>query len=122
EIVQLLGKSWKLTRAEKAEMKRLKDELGTRFCRRCDYCQPCTAGIPISTVMVGSSFAKRMPPERLFGPGMLADAMSKAGACTDCGECETRCPYNLPIREIIRERIQWYQAAKEEYLKKNAPE
>jgi uncharacterized protein len=123
EIVQLLGKSWKLTRAEKAEMKRLKDELGSTFCRRCDYCQPCTAKILISTVMVGPSFVKRMPAERLFGPGaMLTTAMSKVEECTDCGECETRCPYKLPIREIMKERLQWFKEAQAEYLKKIAHE
>lgn len=117
EIVQLLGKSWKLTTAEKTEMQRLKEALGTRFCRRCDYCQPCTVGIPISTVMVAHSFAKRMPPERIFGAGMIVEAMKKATACSDCGECETRCPYNLPIREIIQERMKWFEEAKAEWAK-----
>lgn len=118
EIVQVLGKTWKLTAAEKNEIQRLKDELGTRFCRRCDYCQPCTVGIPISTVMTANSFAKRLPPERTFGPGMVTEAMKKAEACSDCGECETRCPYNLPIREIIKERLQWFEAARAEFIRK----
>ena len=26
----------------------------------------------------------------------------KAGACVDCGACETRCPYNLPIRDMLK--------------------
>jgi predicted aldo/keto reductase-like oxidoreductase len=26
----------------------------------------------------------------------------KAGDCVDCGVCETRCPYNLPIRQMLK--------------------
>ena len=26
----------------------------------------------------------------------------KPEACVDCGLCETRCPYHLPIRETLR--------------------
>ena len=36
------------TEAEKAEMARVAKELGNNFCRRCNYCAPCTAGIGIS--------------------------------------------------------------------------
>jgi Fe-S oxidoreductase len=41
--------------------------------------------------------------------------MERAATCTECGDCETRCPYELPIREIIAERSQWYQEAKKQY-------
>ena len=26
-----------------------------------------------------------------------------AGDCIECGVCETRCPYNLPIRQMLKE-------------------
>jgi predicted aldo/keto reductase-like oxidoreductase len=26
----------------------------------------------------------------------------KAGDCIQCGACEPRCPYNLPIREMMK--------------------
>ena len=29
-----------------------------------------------------------------------------AGDCVGCGVCEARCPYNLPIREMLREVAQ----------------
>jgi len=114
EIAQVLMGPREMTEAEQREMQRLRDELGTRFCRRCDYCQPCTEEIAISTVMRFNSFFKRMPPESVFS-GWLADGMERAANCTECGDCEERCPYHLPIREMIAEQVQWFQEAKKEY-------
>jgi len=114
EIVRIVEGPGEMTEAEKQEMQRLRDELGTQFCRRCNYCQPCTAEIPISTIMISPSFFKRMPPERFFSE-MVNTAMEKATECVDCGECEERCPYHLPIREIMYERIQWYNAEKKKF-------
>ncbi|MDY6845090.1 MAG: aldo/keto reductase, partial [Thermodesulfobacteriota bacterium] len=66
EIVEVVNGPRNMTEAEIARMQQLKDELGTQFCRRCDYCRPCSVDIPISTVMVTPSFFKRLPPERIF--------------------------------------------------------
>ena len=119
EIVKLLDGPQQLTDAERHKMERLRDELGTQFCRRCDYCQPCTEGIPISAVMTSNTLARRLPPERLFS-GMFSNAIEKARSCTECGESETRCPYNLPIREIIVERIKEFENVKSKYQEQMA--
>jgi predicted aldo/keto reductase-like oxidoreductase len=95
-------------------MAHLRKELGHRFCHRCDYCQPCTVQIPISTVLTSGSFAKRMPPERFFGD-MVGKAMEAAANCADCGECEKRCPYELPIRQLLNEQVDWFQKLKKDY-------
>ncbi len=29
----------------------------------------------------------------------------KVAACLDCGACETRCPYQLPIRKLLPEKM-----------------
>ncbi|MGD0275779.1 MAG: aldo/keto reductase [Syntrophales bacterium] len=114
EIVKALHSPMQLTELEKHEMQRLKEELGTRFCRRCDYCQPCTAEISISLVMQNSSFAKRLPQESMFS-GWIAEGLEKAENCTDCGDCEERCPFHLPIREMIKESVKQYREAKKKY-------
>jgi len=108
EIVAIMEGPAELTAPERAEMQRLADELGTRFCRRCDYCQPCPEGIPISTLMNMGSFIKRFPPARLFA--MMEEPVRAAERCADCGECESRCPYDLPIREMMRENVALYAA------------
>jgi predicted aldo/keto reductase-like oxidoreductase len=117
EIVQLLKGSHEMTAPEQEEMRRMRDELGTRFCRRCDYCQPCSQDIRISMVLSYPSFGTRMPPERLFS-GMFAELMEKAGTCIECGECEERCPYQLPIREMVAEYFKLYDAEKKKYQQK----
>lgn len=91
-----------LTEKELNAIEKVKADLGTQFCRRCNYCAPCTVGISIPNVFLMEGYLKR------YG---LADwakqrygAMAvKASACVECGECETRCPYQLPIREMLRE-------------------
>lgn len=66
--------------------------------------------------MVISSAIRRLPPERLF-TGIFADAVEKATNCTECGDCEERCPYQLPIREMLLEMVQCFQAARQKYDK-----
>ncbi|MFC1901240.1 aldo/keto reductase [Chloroflexota bacterium] len=114
EIAALLDGSVELTEADKQEMQKLQNELGDQFCRRCDYCQPCTEGIRISSVMTSDTIAKRLPPERLFS-GPFAGAIEEASNCSECGDCEERCPYHLPIRELIKKRIAAFEEAKRNY-------
>lgn len=111
EIIPVLEGSPKLTAKEKRDMEQLRQTLGKRFCHRCDYCQPCEQGIPISIVMQLPAYIKRIPPESYFS-GFVLDAMDKAVNCIQCGDCEERCPYHLPIRDIIEEHVKLYESQK----------
>ena len=119
EIVHIAETYEGLSAAELEEMHRLKRELGSRFCHRCDYCQPCKEGIAISTVMIFPSLLRRSRPENIFF-GPWGRIMEKAAGCAQCGECEQRCPYQLPIREMIAEHVSLFRKAKEEYLKQES--
>jgi len=119
EIVDIAETYAGLSAAELDEMYRLKRELGSRFCHRCDYCQPCKEGIAISTVMFFPSLLRRSRPENiLYGP--WGQIMEKAAGCAQCGECEQKCPYQLPIREMIAEHVSLFRKAKEQYLKQES--
>ncbi|MBE6680038.1 MAG: aldo/keto reductase [Ruminococcaceae bacterium] len=90
-----------LTDAENAEIEKIRNTLGTEFCRRCNYCAPCTVNINISAVFLFDGYLTR------YGLGDWAteryNAMgAKASDCIGCGVCEERCPYNLPIREMLK--------------------
>lgn len=89
-----------LTQAELEKIETIRRELGTQFCRRCNYCQPCTAGISISGIFVLEGYLER------YGLGdwarqRYAAMDKKAGDCVGCGACEKRCPYELPIRQML---------------------
>jgi predicted aldo/keto reductase-like oxidoreductase len=112
EIVLIYSGSPKMTAAERKKMQQMREELGTRFCRRCDYCQPCSQQIPISMIMTFPSFVKRLPPGWYLKGGFIPDAMAKAASCTECGECEARCPFRLPIREMLKESYNLYEQVK----------
>ena len=90
-----------LTEAELARIEEIRKELGTHFCRRCNYCAPCSVGIAIPSVFLFEGYLSR------YGlAGWAKDryaAMSKhASDCIGCGACEPRCPYGLPIREMMK--------------------
>ena len=120
EIVGIYEGSHEMTAAEAAKMARLREELGTRFCRRCDYCQPCEQEVPISQLMTFPSFVKRLPPDWYLSSLWIPQLMEKANDCTECGECEPRCPYGLPIREMIKESYNLFQEKKAEAAEKAA--
>ena len=90
-----------ITNEEKAAFLEVRNQLGTNFCRRCNYCQPCAAGINISACFLFDGYLNR------YGLGdwakeRYATLPVKASACIGCGACEDRCPYNLPIREMLK--------------------
>ena len=103
-----------LVESDRREMAAIRAELGTRFCHRCDYCQPCTEEIAISTVLSIGSNMRRFPMERVFGEQMTA-TVRKALDCQECGDCELRCPYNLSIRDMLKERVEFYFREKAAY-------
>ncbi len=109
EIVDIVQGPWELTSQEQREIERIRAQVGTRFCRRCGYCEPCPQGVSIVTIMVLRSFWKRLPAER-FSTGWIAEALESAENCIECGECEEKCPYHLPIREMIVENIEFYES------------
>ncbi|MBC7256896.1 MAG: aldo/keto reductase [Chloroflexi bacterium] len=115
EIVALTEEPAELAPEDAAEIARLRRELGTRFCRRCDYCQPCPQGIAISTVLSLRGFSRRFPRERVFG-SWGQEIIRTAQTCQECGECESRCPYNLAIRDLLKEAIAWYESALAAYI------
>ena len=113
EIVGILNGPLDLTEKDRADMRKLKEQLGTRFCHRCDYCQPCKEGIHISSVMTFPSFMARLPEEQIFG--FWAGLFDLAAKCNKCGECETRCPYHLPIRDLMEEYYELYEQKKKAF-------
>jgi predicted aldo/keto reductase-like oxidoreductase len=114
ETLEKAHENWKifthgysLTEKDKEQIEAIKKEFDRQFCRRCDYCQPCTEKINIQFAIGLKSIIKR------FGPqaqeiGWMKDLIEKARNCSECGECLPRCPYQLPIPDMIKENLSWF--------------
>jgi predicted aldo/keto reductase-like oxidoreductase len=96
--------SYALSPAEEEKIQEICKEYDKTFCRRCDYCLPCPAEIPIQFVLGMRSLLKRMGPGALKTP-MFENMLKKAAGCTECGECMERCPYDLPIPDMIKTNL-----------------
>jgi uncharacterized protein len=96
-----------LSRADREEMERVRTELGARFCRRCEYCMPCEQGVQIPRVLLVKSQVRRFSPAQLIL--MTKDAVSSVEQCVECGQCVERCPYSLPIPEMLKENVEIFR-------------
>lgn len=78
--------------------------LGKQFCTACGYCMDCPHGVDIPGNFHLYNYA------RLYGLTEWAreqyaamEEPKRAGACTECGECEPKCPNDLPIKAQLAE-------------------
>ncbi len=90
-----------ITREEAQKIAAIKESLGTNFCRRCNYCAPCSAGINISAVFLFEGYYSRYDLKD-WATARYSLLNKTASDCIGCGVCEERCPYNLPIREMLK--------------------
>ena len=90
-----------LSEEEIENIEKIRAELGTNFCRRCNYCAPCTAGINISAVFLFEGYYSRYDLKD-WAAARYSSLAKTASDCIGCGACESRCPYNLPIREMLK--------------------
>lgn len=101
---QVFQEGQPLTDQEKQEIEVIYNAHDKLFCRRCDYCQPCTEDIPIQTVMTLPTAVKRIGKD-VMNVAWARHAYEKAADCSECGECMTRCPYDLPIPDLLKKKI-----------------
>ena len=84
-------------------------ELAGDFCRGCGYCMPCSVDIVINQCARMSLMLRRTS-----STGWLSEhwqeEMEKIENCIDCGLCESRCPYQLKIPELLRKNLVDYRA------------
>jgi predicted aldo/keto reductase-like oxidoreductase len=103
---QVFNDSYRLSAQQKAAIDEIRQRYDKMFCRRCDYCRPCSEDIPIQTIM-GIRFAVKRFGEAFLETDWMRDALEKARRCAQCEECVDRCPYDLPIPELIKKNLEW---------------
>ena len=101
ENLEAFCDSTPLSAAEEEKIADIRNTLGTRFCRRCNYCAPCTVGMSIPGVFLMEGYLSRYGLEEWAKQRYNGMAVT-ASACVECGACEERCPYHLPIRKMLK--------------------
>ncbi|MGD0819418.1 MAG: aldo/keto reductase [Desulfomonilia bacterium] len=112
EIVSFYRQPNTVTETDLKLMEKYRLELGKQFCRRCEYCQPCPQGVMITAAMGYKVIASRMSPQVAVEFSKIP--MESVALCTECRECVDRCPYELPIPDILKVHYDLYEQHKTE--------
>jgi hypothetical protein len=77
-------------------------------CTGCRYCVPCPQGVAIPEIFQfyqwHEAFGLKEPSRNRYqglGKGWQ-EKKKPATACVECGECEPKCPQNIPIIEKLK--------------------
>ncbi len=74
-------------------------------CTTCGYCVPCPQDVDIPgnfTILNDRyMFGDEQEAIRRYNSGMGEE--HRASACTECGECEPKCPQQIPIIESLKQ-------------------
>lgn len=89
-----------LSEEEKRELMEEAENLGDNFCRRCQYCAPCTVGIDIPGLFTLDLYLTKYNLVE-WAKTRYENMLVKASECIECGDCMSRCPYDLPIIEKL---------------------
>jgi predicted aldo/keto reductase-like oxidoreductase len=100
--VEAARRAQELTDEDLTRIDEVRREAGRFYCRRCDYCQPCETGIPISFLLHMQTIRERIGDGHMRGD-IFRNILKKAQDCTECGECEERCPFALPVRDLVKQ-------------------
>ena len=72
-------------------------------CTQCGYCMPCPSGVNIPRVLdiynKAVAFANPAWAKREFTSSRPSE---RAGSCTECLECEGKCPQEVPVHEWMK--------------------
>ncbi len=107
EVISFYSEANVITDKDREIMEGYRSTLGKRFCRRCEYCQPCPHGVMITPAMGYPIVAARMSPS--VAVEFCKKPMESVLLCTGCGACVERCPYELRIPEILSANYALYE-------------
>lgn len=107
EIVSIYQKTNIVGEQDFQAMNKYRSELGKKFCRRCEYCQPCPQGVLIAPAMSYPVVTIRMAEK--IAAQFLKIPMESVLKCDECGKCVDKCPYELPIPEILKRHYDLFE-------------
>ncbi len=123
QIHENVAAAEKMTEIGDAERQKVADlvernaELMKLYCTACGYCMPCPNGVNIPenfrymnwhkvwglTKEAKEAYAK-FSPDGFWAPWASGQVSGlNASECVECGECEPKCPQNIPIIRQLKE-------------------
>ncbi|MBN1298086.1 MAG: aldo/keto reductase [Actinobacteria bacterium] len=110
--IELVNKDDIPDKKDYKKIKKITEELGTRFCRQCGYCMPCEEkGIDIINVNFIEVYYKQFPMDEFWKLG-LEQKVETARECIECGKCSEKCPFELDVPQIIKHNIAFFESLK----------
>lgn len=76
------------------------------FCHRCEYCMPCPKGINVSLQIQWRGLLEKRDGWKSLDQKKV-DLIKKGLDCVQCGICEKRCPYHLPLKRMVLEETRF---------------
>lgn len=101
ENIKIIEETIFLSQEEKCTINILKDRIGSAFCRRCQYCEPCPRNIPIAQILRINKYYEDYGLEE-WAKEQYINLKYKADRCIECKDCENKCPYELSIVSEIK--------------------
>lgn len=101
EFLELESNPSELNNAMLEKLKKERLELAGNFCRSCGYCLPCPANIDIPQAARMYFLLRRMPSKN-FLTAEWKQKMEKVNDCVNCGECKSKCPYDLDTPKLLK--------------------
>ncbi len=108
EWLRFMDEPPELDDALRAFIERERGELSGDFCRGCGYCMPCPQGIMINQCARMSLMLRRAPSAGWLSESMQAE-MRRIEDCLECGQCASKCPYELNTPELLKKNLEDYR-------------
>lgn len=105
------GFSGSLTEEEKKLISTVKEIYRSKtrvYCTGCHYCMPCPSGVNIPEsfkYLNNAEMFDRVEEEKVLYSGLEG----KASNCTECGQCEDKCPQKTPIKDMLKEVVRLFE-------------
>jgi len=101
-----LAQNYKLTDEEKEKLNKEAEAMDKNICRRCEYCnRVCPEGIDITKSLMFDGYFKRYNLKEWAKERYDSVVNEKPDKCIECGKCEEACPYDLPIRSLLKQVV-----------------
>jgi len=83
------------------EKNRFSAQFDKNYCRDCGLCLPCPQNLDVAAILrfhsLSTTYKLNNWAKKLYS-GLEVDVTK----CTECGECEPKCPYYLPIISMLQ--------------------